>query len=83
MTKVLMLATFGLEIVECGGALAAHVQAGDEVEAAVLLSGMGADVATSTDQLVTGALRDIGLFDESRPAYTQTLGWRLGELLGI
>ena len=38
MTKVLMLATFGLEIVECGGALAAHVQAGDEVEAAVLLS---------------------------------------------
>ena len=33
-----MLATFGLEIVECGGALAAHVDAGDEVAAAVLLS---------------------------------------------
>jgi LmbE family N-acetylglucosaminyl deacetylase len=33
-----MLATFGLEIVECGGALAAHVKAGDEVQAAVLLS---------------------------------------------
>lgn len=38
MTRVLMLASFGLEIVECGGALARHVQAGDEVYAAVLLS---------------------------------------------
>lgn len=33
-----MLASFGLEIVECGGALARHVQAGDRVHAAVLLS---------------------------------------------
>lgn len=38
MTRILMLASFGLEIVECGGALARHVQAGDEVQAAVLLS---------------------------------------------
>ena len=38
MTKILMLASFGLEIVECGGALARHVQAGDVVHAAVLLS---------------------------------------------
>ncbi len=38
MTRVLMLASFGLEIVECGGTLARHVQAGDEVFAAVLLS---------------------------------------------
>jgi len=38
MTKVLMLASFGLEIVECGGTLALHAQAGDEVHAAVLLS---------------------------------------------
>lgn len=38
MTKILMLASFGLEIVECGGTLALHVQAGDEVHAAVLLS---------------------------------------------
>lgn len=38
MTRVLMLASFGLEIVECGGALARHVQAGDDVSAAVLLS---------------------------------------------
>jgi LmbE family N-acetylglucosaminyl deacetylase len=33
-----MLASFGLEIVECGGALALHAQAGDDVYAAVLLS---------------------------------------------
>jgi len=38
MPRVLMLASFGLEIVECGGALALHVQAGDYVHAAVLLS---------------------------------------------
>lgn len=38
MTTILMLASFGLEIVECGGALARHVQAGDDVYAAVLLS---------------------------------------------
>lgn len=38
MTRVLMLASFGLEIVECGGALAKHVRAGDDVHAAVLLS---------------------------------------------
>lgn len=37
MTRILMLASFGLEIVECGGALARHVQAGDQVQAAVLL----------------------------------------------
>ena len=36
--RVLMLASFGLEIVECGGTLALHVQAGDEVHAAILLS---------------------------------------------
>ncbi|MEO1290227.1 MAG: PIG-L family deacetylase [Chloroflexota bacterium] len=38
MTRILMLASFGLEIVECGGTLARHVQSGDEVFAAVLLS---------------------------------------------
>lgn len=38
MTNVLMLASFGLEIVECGGALARAVRAGDRVSAAVLLS---------------------------------------------
>lgn len=35
---ILMLATFGLEIVEVGGTLALHAQGGDEVHAAVLLS---------------------------------------------
>lgn len=38
MARVLMLASFGLEIVECGGALARAVQAGDEVAVAVMLS---------------------------------------------
>ncbi len=37
MNRILMLASFGLEIVECGGALARHVKAGDHVQAAVLL----------------------------------------------
>lgn len=35
---ILMLATFGLEIVEVGGTLALHAQAGDAVHAAVLLA---------------------------------------------
>ncbi|HWG85362.1 MAG TPA: hypothetical protein VNT60_07785 [Deinococcales bacterium] len=35
---ILMLATFGLEIVEVGGTLALHARAGDAVHAAVLLS---------------------------------------------
>ena len=38
MPRILMLASFGLEIVECGGTLARHRQAGDEVFAAVTLS---------------------------------------------
>jgi LmbE family N-acetylglucosaminyl deacetylase len=35
--KVLMMASFGLEIVECGGALAKAKAAGDDVHAAVLM----------------------------------------------
>ena len=38
MTNVLMMASFGLEIVECGGALAKAVRDGDTVHAAVLMS---------------------------------------------
>ncbi|MBU4534216.1 MAG: PIG-L family deacetylase, partial [Firmicutes bacterium] len=34
---VLLLATYGMEIVECGGTLAKHVQAGAQVHAAVSL----------------------------------------------
>ncbi len=45
------------------------------------LSGLGALGATALDQTVTGGLRSIGVFDEDKPAYTQTLGWRLAEAL--
>jgi LmbE family N-acetylglucosaminyl deacetylase len=38
VANILMLASFGLEIVECGGALAEAVRAGDEVHGAVLMS---------------------------------------------
>ncbi|HEX5590103.1 MAG TPA: hypothetical protein VFX65_07440 [Candidatus Limnocylindrales bacterium] len=38
MATVLMLASFGLEIVECAGALVRAQEAGDDVHAAVLLS---------------------------------------------
>lgn len=38
MTTVLMLASFGLEIVECGGTLIAHLDRGDNVHASVTLS---------------------------------------------
>jgi hypothetical protein len=45
------------------------------------ISGMGADVATALDQGTTGIMRSIGILDESKPAYTQTLGWKLAEIL--
>lgn len=45
------------------------------------LSGLGALGAYGIDRTVTEGLRSIGLFDEDRPAYTQTLGWRLAEVL--
>ena len=38
MKTILMLATYGLEIVEVGGTLALHAQSGDAVHAAVVLS---------------------------------------------
>lgn len=37
MTHVLMMASYGLEIVECGGAIARALAAGDSVSAAVLM----------------------------------------------
>ncbi len=55
--RVLMLASFGLEIVECGGTLALHVQAGDEVHAAVLLS------RPESRQQVTEAAKILGIDD--------------------
>ena len=45
------------------------------------ISDIGARAMTGMDQLVTGGMRAAGLYDESRPAYTQTLGWKLGEIL--
>lgn len=35
----------------------------------------------AADQLATSGLRMIGAYDESRPAYTQTLGYQLAEIL--
>ena len=45
------------------------------------LSGMGADVMTAGDQAVTVLLRSAGVYDESAPEYTQTLGLQLAEVL--
>ncbi len=45
------------------------------------LSGMGADIMTGLDQSFTGAMRGLGVYDEDRPAYTQSIGWRLAEIL--
>ena len=45
------------------------------------LSGLSADAMTGLDQGATSVMRNLGIFDEDRPAYTQTLGWRLAEIL--
>jgi hypothetical protein len=45
------------------------------------ISGVGAIAATQVDEAATSALRHVGLFDQSKPAYTQTLGWRMAEIL--
>ena len=45
------------------------------------LSGIGGDLAYAADSAVTGGLRSLGVFDEDEPAYTQTLGWQLAEIL--
>jgi LmbE family N-acetylglucosaminyl deacetylase len=63
-----MLASFGLEIVECGGALARHVQAGDRVHAAVLLS------RPESRPQVQAAARILGLGE------VEFLGVTLGEV---
>jgi len=39
------------------------------------------DGMVAVDNVATSALRWAGAYDESRPAYTQTLGYRLGEVL--
>jgi hypothetical protein len=45
------------------------------------LSSMGASVATGIDQAAVGGLRSLGVLDEDTPAYQQTLGWQLAEIL--
>lgn len=45
------------------------------------LSGMMAENALRQDQAFTGAMRSLGVYDESAPEYTQTLGWQLAEIL--
>lgn len=57
MATILMLASFGLEIVECAGALIRAQEAGDKVHAAVLLS-----QAKSRPQIVEAAER-LGVHD--------------------
>lgn len=75
MTKVLMLASFGLEIVECGGALAAHVKAGDEVEAAVLMARK-----ESRDQIRQAAailgIEKVEFLDFPSGEYTVDVQWK-------
>ena len=75
MTKVLMLASFGLEIVECGGALAAHLDAGDEVEAAVLMSR-----EKSRPQIVEAAqvlgIEEVDFLDFPYGEYTTDVPWK-------
>jgi hypothetical protein len=59
-----------------GGGSAAAGSRGDYTISDMLARGM-----TGVDQLATAGMRAVGGYDESRPAYTQTLGWRLAEVL--
>jgi hypothetical protein len=45
------------------------------------ISGGLASVMTGIDEGATGLLRDVGVLDADAPAYTQTLGWQLAEIL--
>lgn len=66
--SILMLATFGMEMVECGGALAKHVAAGGNVTVAVALPREEAK-----DQLCAAA-GHLGITD------VRFLGWQYGDL---
>ena len=59
-----------------GGGSSAAGSRGDYTISDMMARGM-----TGADQLVTAGMRGAGLVDETRPAYTQTLGWRLAEAL--
>ncbi len=45
------------------------------------ISGMGGDLMYGFDSMNTRAMRRLGVLDESKPEYTQTLGWKLAEIL--
>lgn len=68
MANVLMLASFGLEVVECGGSLAAAAQAGDDVMVAVLLS------RPESQPQIEAAARALGL------GHVEFLGFNYGEV---
>jgi hypothetical protein len=55
-------------------------QVSDNKAADYSLSGMSADWMVGKDQEFTEGMRYLGLFDKSKPAYTQTIGWRLANL---
>lgn len=64
--SILMMATFGMEIVECGGALARHVQAGAKVTAAVAMA------RSEAQPQITQAAQVLGVED------VRFLGWSYG-----
>ena len=66
--SILMLATFGMEMVECGGTLAKHVQAGAHVTVAVALP------REEAKEQVRAAARHLGIDD------VRFLGWQYGDL---
>ncbi len=75
MTRILMLASFGLEIVECGGTLARHIQAGDTVHAAVLLSRPESRPQVQKAAAVLG-ITDVEFLDFPYGGWTVDVPWK-------
>jgi len=75
MTTVLMLASFGLEIVECGGTLARHIQAGDTVHAAVLLSRLESRPQVKEAAAILG-IEDVEFLDFPYGEWTVDVTWK-------
>lgn len=66
--SILMLATFGMEMVECGGTLAKHAAAGAKVTVAVALP------REEAKEQIRAAARELGIDD------VRFLGWQYGDL---
>jgi LmbE family N-acetylglucosaminyl deacetylase len=66
--SILMLATFGMEMVECGGTLARHVEAGGRVTVAVALP------REEAKEQIRAAARHLGIDD------VRFLDWQYGDL---